>query len=189
MKESLMTTVSKSVSERLRRSIRSIPDFPKPGIMFRDITTLLQDIEAFTLAMTTFEELAIPLRPQKIIGTESRGFIFGAPLALQLNAGFVPVRKPGKLPAATRSVSYDLEYGSDQLEIHVDAIKPGERVLMIDDLLATGGTMQATCQLVEELGGVVVGCLFLVELSFLEGRKLLHDFPVYSLVNYESEDE
>ncbi len=184
-----MTTVSKSVSERLRSSIRSIADFPKPGIMFRDITTLLQDLEAFTLAMSTFEELAIPLHPQKIIGTESRGFIFGAPLALQLNAGFIPVRKPGKLPAATRSASYDLEYGSDQLEIHEDAVKPGERVLMIDDLLATGGTMQATCQLVEELGGEVVGCLFLVELDFLGGRKLLHDYPVYSLVNYESEDE
>ena len=184
-----MTTVSKSVSERLRRSIRTIPDFPKQGIMFRDITTLLQDPEAFALAMSTFEELAVPLHPQKIIGTESRGFIFGAPLALQLNAGFIPVRKPGKLPAATRSASYDLEYGSDKLEIHEDAVQSGERVLLIDDLLATGGTMQATCKLVEELGGKVVGCLFLIELGFLEGRKLLHGFPVYSLVNYGSEDE
>ncbi|MBL7032678.1 MAG: adenine phosphoribosyltransferase [Candidatus Delongbacteria bacterium] len=181
--------VPKSVSERLRQSIRTIADFPKPGIMFRDITTLLQNPEAFSLALTTMQELALPLRPQQIIGTESRGFIFAAPLALKLQAGFVPVRKPGKLPAATISVTYELEYGTDELEIHTDAIRAGERVLLVDDLLATGGTIRATCNLVEQLGGVVVGCIFLVELDFLQGRRRLEGFPVYSLVNYESEND
>ena len=184
-----MTMDSRSVSERLRRSIRSIADFPKPGIIFRDITTLLKDSEAFALATEALRVLAEPLHPQKIIGTESRGFIFAAPLALQMGVGFIPVRKPGKLPAETRSESYELEYGTDELEIHTDAIRSGERVLLIDDLLATGGTMQATCRLVEQLGGEVAGCLFLLELDFLGGRKLLEGYPVYSLVKYESEDE
>jgi len=173
----------------LRSAIRSIPDFPKPGILFRDITTLLLDPAAFNLALDALYEVAAPLKPAKVVGTESRGFIFAAPLALRLNAGFVPARKPGKLPAATQTAAYELEYGEDQLEIHTDAIAPGERVLLVDDLLATGGTMAATCSLVEQCGGIVAGCLFLVELDFLAGRRQLDGYQVFSLVNYESEDE
>ena len=172
------------VSERLRRAVRDIPDFPKEGILFRDITTLLLDPEAHELAVRA---LADPFRdepPDLVMGVESRGFIFGSTLALELNVGFVLARKPGKLPAPTVSVSYDLEYGSDSLEVHKDAIQPGSRVLVVDDLIATGGTAKGACELVEELGGHVAGVVFLIELTGLNGRDLLGQRPVYSILRY-----
>jgi adenine phosphoribosyltransferase len=155
----------------LRTAIRSIPDFPKPGIMFRDITPLLADARAFEEAVRV---MAAPYRKgdvDVVVGTESRGFIFAAPIALALGAGFVPVRKKGKLPSKTTSVTYALEYGTDTLEMHVDVIRAGTRVLMVDDLLATGGTMAAACEMVQKSGGRIVGVEFLIELSFLPGRK------------------
>lgn len=171
----------------LRKHIRNVPDFPKKGIVFRDITTLLKD--PFTLN-ESFEQLCEQCKEQKIdkvVGIESRGFIFGAMLARKLNAGFVPARKPGKLPAETEREFYDLEYGKDSIEIHKDAIRPGEKVLIHDDLLATGGTAKAAIKLVEKLGGEVVQVLFLVELSFLKGREKLKDYNVRSVVDYSSE--
>ncbi len=169
----------------LDRLIRNIPDFPKPGILFRDITPLLQDPAGLSLAV---EFLTQPFRDKHIdvvVGAESRGFIFGTAVARNLSAGFVPVRKPGKLPAAKRSVTYDLEYGTDTLEIHADAIRPGQRVLMVDDLLATGGTMQACCELVEQLGGKIIAVAFLIELVGLNGRSRLTRWEVHSILRYD----
>ncbi|MCH7825686.1 MAG: adenine phosphoribosyltransferase [Acidobacteria bacterium] len=173
-----------AVSERLRKAVRDIPDFPKEGILFRDITPLLLDPEAHKLAV---KALADPFRddpPDQVMGVESRGFIFGSTVALELNAGFILARKPGKLPAPTVSASYDLEYGSDSLEIHKDAIQPGSKVLVVDDLIATGGTAKSACELVEQLGGEVAGVMFLIELTGLNGRQLLGDWPVYSILRY-----
>ncbi len=168
----------------LKRVIRDIPDFPQPGILFRDITPLLKDAHALQVAL---EGMAEPFRNagvEQVVGVESRGFIFGAPLAWLLNAGFVPVRKFGKLPAETVHVEYALEYGSNTVEIHKDAITPGQKVLIVDDLLATGGTVSAALELVKRLGGDVVGIAFLVELTFLQGRQRLQGQNVFSLVQY-----
>lgn len=171
--------------DELRRLIREIPDFPKPGILFYDITTLLKDSQGLRLAVNRMSE-ALAGRPiDVVIGVEARGFIFAPPLAYQLGAGFVPVRKPKKLPGEVERVSYELEYGSDALEIHRDAIQPGQRVVIADDLLATGGTAAAAAALVEKLGGEVVGLTFLVELTFLGGREKLARYPVTSLLMYD----
>ncbi|MER3418724.1 MAG: adenine phosphoribosyltransferase [Chloroflexota bacterium] len=171
-------------AEDLRAKIREIPDFPKPGILFYDITTLLKDPAGFREAIDLMLE---PYRGEKIdvvVGMESRGFIFAAPMAYQLGAGFVPVRKLGKLPAEVISVEYALEYGSNTLEIHRDAIEPSQRVLIVDDLLATGGTVRGTIELVERLRGEVVGLAFLVELDFLKGRERLTGHRVTSVIRY-----
>ena len=171
----------------LKQTIRTIPDFPKPGIMFRDITTLLQDPDALCMVVDKIAEHFDEGSVDVVVGAEARGFIFGPAIACKLGAGFVPVRKPGKLPAETISVTYELEYGTDTVEIHKDAIKPGQRVLMMDDLLATGGTMAACCELVEKLGGEIIGCAFVIELSFLNGRAKLAKYDILSLVDYDSE--
>ena len=171
-------------AESLRAKIREVPDFPKPGILFYDITTLLKDADAYREAITLMVD---PYRGEQIdivVGMESRGFIFSAPMAIELGAGLVPVRKLGKLPAETLSVEYALEYGSNTLEIHRDAIVPGQRVLVIDDLLATGGTVAGTIDLVERLKGEIVGLAFLVELDFLDGRSRLDGRRVTSVVRY-----
>ncbi|MFI5254368.1 MAG: adenine phosphoribosyltransferase [Candidatus Limnocylindrales bacterium] len=168
----------------LRASIREVPDFPKPGILFYDITTLLKDAAAYREAI---DRLMAPYLGKKIdivVGMESRGFIFSAPMAYQLKAGFVPVRKLGKLPAETVSVEYALEYGTNTLEIHSDAIKAGQKVLIVDDLLATGGTVDGTVELVRRLKGDVIGVAFLVELSFLKGREKLTGLDVHSVISY-----
>ncbi|MBI3004426.1 MAG: adenine phosphoribosyltransferase [Ignavibacteriales bacterium] len=167
--------------------IRNVPDFPKKGIVFRDITTLLKEPEAFKKAVATFYEKYDGAKIDKIIGVESRGFILGAALALRLGVGFVPIRKKGKLPAETVREEYSLEYGKDSIEIHRDALKQGERVLIHDDLLATGGTMAAACKLVKQVGGTVVGLCFLVELNFLKGRDRLEGYDVFSLIQYDKE--
>jgi adenine phosphoribosyltransferase len=168
----------------LASKIRDIPDFPVEGIVFRDITTLLQDASAFRQAMDGLYEQVRELSVDLVVGMESRGFIFAAPLAYRLGVGFVPVRKLGKLPGETISVEYELEYGTNTLEIHRDAIIPGQRVLIVDDLLATGGTVAATVDLVQQLGGVVVATVFLIELRELGGRSVLDDQQVISLINY-----
>ena len=169
----------------LKRYIREIPDFPKPGINFFDITTLLKDPVALRMAVDRFAWLfAGGHRIDKVVGIESRGFWFAPSLAYSLNAGFVPVRKPGKLPARTVSESYELEYGSDRLEMHADAIAAGERVLVADDVIATGGTALATAKMVEGLGGVVAGFGFIIELTFLPGRGRLAGYEVESLICY-----
>jgi adenine phosphoribosyltransferase len=171
-------------AETLRAKIREIPDFPKPGILFYDITTLLKDADAYREAIELMVE---PFRGQRIdavVGMESRGFIFSAPMAVALGAGLVPVRKLGKLPAETLSVEYALEYGSNTLEIHRDAIAPGQRVLIVDDLLATGGTVNGTIELVERLQGDIVGLAFLVELDFLHGRERLAGRSITSIIHY-----
>ncbi len=170
--------------EELRAKIREIPDFPKPGILFYDITTLLKDPAAFKESIDLIMEPFRKERPDIIVGMESRGFIFSAPMAYEMGAGFVPVRKLGKLPAETLSIEYALEYGSNTLEIHRDAIQPGQRVLVVDDLLATGGTVQGTIELVERLKGKVIGLAFLVELEFLHGRERLGDHMVTSVIRY-----
>lgn len=172
----------------LKTQIRNLKDFPKQGIMFRDITTLLKNPEALNYTLEQLLSFTKGLKVTKVVGIESRGFIFGSLLAHKLNCGFIPVRKPGKLPAETESVSYSLEYGEDKLEIHKDAINPGDKVLVHDDLLATGGTMDAVCQLVEKLGGEIVQVSFIVELSFLNGRNRLRAYDVRSIVNYENEE-
>lgn len=167
-----------------KEKIRVILDFPEPGIRFKDITTLLQDGHAFHEAV---DAMANPFRDQEIdvvVGPEARGFIVGVPVAYTLGAGFVPVRKPGKLPAETLTYEYSLEYGKNTLEMHKDAIKPGQRVLIVDDLLATGGTIEATIAMVESLGGIIVGLVFLIELSYLEGRKKLGNYEILSLMKY-----
>lgn len=171
--------------EPLKALIRTIPDFPKPGILFYDITTLLKDKAGFAQLIDAFAAHYIGRGIDVVLGTEARGFIFAPAIAYRLNAGFVPVRKPKKLPAEIIRASYDLEYGSDALEIHKDAIEPGQRVLLVDDLLATGGTMGATVRLVEELGGKVVGIAFAIELDFLKGRDKLAGHDVFSLLHYE----
>ena len=168
----------------LKSLIRDIADFPKPGITFKDITPLLRCQQGLSLAI---EYLTQPFRAQHVqvvASAESRGFIFGTAVARNLSAGFVPVRKPGKLPAETRSAEYDLEYGTDRLEIHADAIREGDRVLLVDDVLATGGTMEACCKLVESLGGSIVGCAFLIELPELRGCERLSRYPVHSILRY-----
>jgi adenine phosphoribosyltransferase len=172
--------------EHLRKLIREVPDFPKVGINFYDITTLLQDAEGLSNTIEALYGLVADERVDTVIGVESRGFIFATPLAIKLNAGFVPVRKPNKLPAEKVSVSYDLEYGQDTLEMHRDAVGEGHRVLVVDDLLATGGTAKAVVDLVEGLGGVVVGLLFVIELDFLKGRSKFDGKRVESLIRYES---
>ena len=172
----------------LKSHIRNVKDFPKPGIMFRDITTLLKNPEAFDYTLNQLYGFAKDLNINKVIGIESRGFIFGSVLAHKLNCGFIPVRKPGKLPAEKVSIAYSLEYGEDKLEMHTDAIHPGDRVLVHDDLLATGGTMNAVCQLIEKLGGEIVQVSFIVELSFLNGRDKLKPYDVRSIVVYENEE-
>lgn len=172
----------------LRLHIRNVKDFPKQGIMFRDITTLLKNPEAFNYTLEQLVGFTKGLNINKVVGIESRGFIFGSLLAHKLNCGFIPVRKPGKLPAEKVSVSYSLEYGEDKLEMHKDAIQPGDKVLVHDDLLATGGTMSAVCQLIERLGGEVVQISFIVELSFLNGRDKLKSYDVRSLLKYEDEN-
>ncbi len=170
----------------LKSLIRDIPDFPQPGILFRDITTLLSDPEGLrhTIDSLTDQCQTANLVPDYIVGMESRGFIFAPPLAYQLNAGFVPVRKPGKLPADVHSVAYELEYGTDQLEIHQDAIAPGAKVLIVDDLLATGGTAKATAELLEKMQAEVIGFAFVIELLALKGKNQLPEVPLISLVQY-----
>jgi adenine phosphoribosyltransferase len=172
--------------ENLRKLIREVPDFPKPGINFYDITTLLQNAEGLKNTIESLYGLVADEKVDTVIGVESRGFIFATPLAIRLNAGFVPVRKPKKLPAEKVSVSYDLEYGQDTLEMHRDAVGEGHRVLIVDDLLATGGTARAVVDLVEGLGGIVVGLLFVIELDFLKGRNKFNGYHVESLIRYES---
>lgn len=167
-----------------KNHIRVISDFPKEGISYKDITTLLKEGEVYHQAIDAFVEKIKPWKPDVIVGPEARGFLFGAPVAYALGVGFVPVRKPGKLPSKTISETYALEYGFDTLEVHADAIKPGERVVMVDDLLATGGTMLATANLIRKIGADVVGMGFLIELAFLNGREKLIDYPVFSLVEY-----
>lgn len=165
--------------------IRSIPDFPEKGIIFRDVTSVLQDADGLKLAIDEMVKLLDGVDCDVIAGTESRGFIFGMPIAYLLNKPFVLVRKAGKLPCETISKTYELEYGSATIEIHKDAIKEGQKVVLVDDLIATGGTMKAAAELVEELGGKVVKMLFLIELAGLEGRKVLSDYEVASVVTYE----
>lgn len=171
----------------LQSFIRDIPDFPKPGIVFKDITPLLKDPIAFRATIDQLADCFKDAKVDAVLGAEARGFIVGAPLAYKLGVGFLPVRKPGKLPYQRRQASYSLEYGKDSLEVHIDAITKGQRVLLVDDLLATGGTMEACCRLVEELGGIVVGCAFIVELAFLNGRLKLAKHVVNSLISYASE--
>jgi adenine phosphoribosyltransferase len=171
----------------LRGFIRDIPDFPKPGIVFKDITPLLLDQAALDASVTALAEWARPLDVEYVVAAEARGFILGAALARELGAGFVPARKPGKLPAETVSAEYILEYGVDALEMHADALADGARVLIHDDLLATGGTARALAELVESLGGTVVGCAFLVELEFLEGRRRLDGYDVRALIAYDGD--
>jgi adenine phosphoribosyltransferase len=170
--------------ESLKRAIRDVPDFPKPGIVFKDITTLLKDAQAFRRALDLFTVLCGDRPADKVLAIESRGFILGGALAQRLGIGFVPVRKPGKLPAPTLRASYALEYGTDSLEIHEDAIAAGERVLVVDDVIATGGTAQAVGGLVERMGGRVEAYAFLVELAFLKGREKLRGADVLSLIRY-----
>lgn len=172
---------------KLRDLIRDVPDFPKPGINFKDITPLLAHPAGLSLAV---EYLTQPFRHMQIdmvTGAESRGFIFGTAVAQNLSAGFIPIRKPGRLPTDTISEEYTLEYGSETVEIHTDAIQPGDRVLLVDDVLATGGTMAACCRLVEKLGGQIAGIAVLIELSFLNGRKQLNGHPLHSILTYDSE--
>ncbi len=171
--------------EPLKKLIREVPDFPVPGILFYDITTLLKDKRGFATLIDALSEHYIDQEIDLVLGMEARGFIFGPAVAYRLNAGFVPIRKPKKLPAATASISYDLEYGKNTLEIHRDAIQEGERVIIVDDLLATGGTARATVTLAESLEAKVVGCGFVVELDFLKGREKLAKYNVFSLLHYQ----
>ena len=168
----------------LKDYVASIPDFPSEGVLFRDITPLMADGQAFYEACEYLIDYARRIGAEVVVGPESRGFIFGCPVAHELKIGFVPVRKPNKLPRKTISYEYELEYGKNELHIHADAIKPGQKILIIDDLLATGGTVEATIKLVEELGGVVVGCGFLIELEDLGGRETLKDYDVNTLMKY-----
>ena len=177
--------MAESTGLDLREFVRSIPDFPKPGILFRDITPLLRSPEALRESVRQLAEKFSGRGIDAVAAAEARGFIFAAPLALELNVGFVPVRKPGKLPFDTHAFHYELEYGTDTLEMHVDGVENGHRVLLIDDLLATGGTMAACCQLVEKSGAEVVGCAFVIELAALAGREKLAPHEVCSLVTYQ----
>ena len=171
--------------DALKSLVREVPDFPKPGILFYDITTLLKDRTGFAQLIDALAAHYIERKVDLVLGIEARGFIFGPALAYRLNAGFVPVRKPRKLPAPVARVTYDLEYGSDTLEIHKDAIEPGQRVVLVDDLLATGGTMEATVKLVKELGGEIAGLCFAVELDFLKGRERFPGLDIFSLLHYD----
>lgn len=173
-----------ALEARIRARIRDVPDFPKPGIVFKDLTPVLLDGAIHRELCASLANRYRPLAPDVVVGIESRGFIFGAPLAVELGVGFVPVRKPGKLPWRTRRQSYALEYGEDMLEVHEDAVKAGARVLIVDDLLATGGTAAAACDLVRGLGAEVLEVAFVVELSFLEGRSRLGAVPCYSVVSF-----
>ena len=168
----------------LTQYIRAVPDFPKPGVCFYDITTLLQDSKGFKQALDGMEQYVRSCNPDVIVAIESRGFIFAGPLSLRLGAGFVPVRKPGKLPFTTHREEYELEYGTDTIEIHTDGVCEAEKVIIIDDLLATGGTAEATAHLVEQCGGEIIGFGFLVELTFLNGISKLSDYDVLSLIKY-----
>ena len=167
-----------------RDYIRDIPDFPKPGILFKDITPLLAEPRAFASVIDRLAQAFSDQKLDAIAAAEARGFIFGAPLALALGVGFIPIRKPGKLPYATIATEYQLEYGSDRLEVHSDALQPGNRVLLLDDVLATGGTMRACCDLVAQTGAEVAACAFILELDFLKGRDRLTPFEVFSLFRY-----
>jgi adenine phosphoribosyltransferase len=171
-------------TQRLKAAIRDVPDFPKPGIVFKDITPLLGDAGTFRLAIDAMADLCAGLRAEQVVAIESRGFIFGGALAERLGAGFVPVRKPGKLPWRRVSRSYDLEYGTDSVEMHQDALRADARALVVDDVIATGGTARAVGHLVEQLGAHVAGYAFLIELGFLDGRRLLAGYEVRSVIRY-----
>lgn len=171
--------------KKLEEYVRSIPDFPEPGIIFRDVTSILQDADGLKLAIDSMQACLDGLDVDVIVGTESRGFIFGVPIAYNLHKPFVPVRKKGKLPCETIEKSYDLEYGSATIEMHKDAIKPGQKVAVIDDLIATGGTIEAAIDMIEELGGEVVKVVFLMELAGLKGRERLKDYDVASVICYD----
>ncbi len=173
--------------ESLKATIRTVQDFPKEGIGFKDITTLVKNGDALVAAVDEMANQFSPRDFDLVLGIEARGFIFGAAMAYKWRKGFIPVRKPGKLPAETVHAEYELEYGTDSLEVHRDAIVPGQRVLVVDDLLATGGTVAAVCQLVEQLGGIVAGVGFLIELDFLHGRDKIQQYNVASLISYGSE--
>lgn len=175
------------MDDDLIKKIRSVPDFPKKGIIFRDITTLLKDGKALRQVVDMFYDRYKGTKVDKLVSVEARGFILGAALAYKLGAGFVPMRKPGKLPAATVRQEYALEYGTDSIEVHKDSIPSGDRVLIHDDLLATGGTTRAACKLVERLGGKIIGLSFLIELLFLHGRDQLPGYEIFSILKYESE--
>jgi len=168
----------------LKKYIRDIPDFPQKGVMFRDITPILKEPEPFKYVIDAMVDKYKNENIDKIVSVEARGYIFGGVLSYNLNCGFVPVRKPGKLPAETVSMEYTLEYGKNIIEIHKDAITSGERILVFDDLLATGGTVLATCKLVEKLGGKVIGCAFVIDLTYLHGTEKLKDYNVFSLIEY-----
>ncbi len=171
--------------KKIEDDVRSIPDFPEPGIIFRDVTSILQDADGLKLAIDSMQECLKDTEVDVIVGTESRGFMFGVPIAYNLHKPFVPVRKKGKLPCETVSRSYDLEYGSATIEMHRDSIKPGQKVAVIDDLIATGGTVEAAVKLIEELGGEVVKIVFLMELAGLKGREKLAGYDVASVIRYE----
>lgn len=179
-----MLSTMTDLNRHLKQFIRDVPDFPIPGIMFRDITTLLASPEGFRAAIDGLLSPYTGEQIDKVVVIESRGFIFGTPMAYALNAGVVPVRKPGKLPANTLTEEYDLEYGTNSLQIHTDAIEPGERIIIVDDLLATGGTVDATIRLVRDLGGVIVGISVLAELTDLNGRDRIPGYTIHSLVQY-----
>jgi len=176
------------MSEELKKHIRNIKDFPKEGIMFRDITTLLKEPKAFNKALDELLSFTDGINIDKVVGIESRGFIFGSLFAQKLGVGFIPARKPGKLPAETESATYQLEYGEDKIEMHKDAINPGDKVLLHDDLLATGGTAEAVIKLIEKLGGEVVQVSFLIELSFLNGRDKIDGYDIKTLIVYDDEN-
>ena len=168
----------------LKKYIATVENFPKEGIMFRDVTPLIADGEAFNYTTDLFADFCYKRGVTKIVGPEARGFIFGCPVAYELGLGFVPIRKPGKLPRETISYAYDLEYGSNTLCVHADSVKKGQKVIVVDDLLATGGTVEATIKLIEQMGGEVVGCAFLIELVDLKGRELIKNYKVKTLVQY-----
>lgn len=171
--------------KKIEEYVRSIPDFPEPGIIFRDVTSILQDADGLHLAIDSIQELLKDKDIDVIVGTESRGFIFGVPVAYNLHKPFVPVRKKGKLPCSTISMDYDLEYGSATIEMHKDSIRPGQKVAIIDDLIATGGTVEAAARMIESLGGQVVKIVFLMELAGLKGRERLKKYDVSSVISYE----
>lgn len=171
----------------LKEYITIVEDYPKEGVSFKDITTLMDDGKAYKYATDEIVKYAKEVKADIIVGPEARGFIIGCPVAYALEVGFAPVRKPGKLPRETKEVEYDLEYGTDRLTMHADAIKPGQRVLIVDDLLATGGTVKATIDLVESLGGVVAGCAFLIELAYLNGREKIKGYDIHAIMTYDKE--
>lgn len=176
--------VAAAEAAELEKYIRDIPDFPKPGVVFKDLTPLLADSDALRLAVSAMARPFRGLQLDSVVGTEARGFIFGAPVALELGVGFVPARKPGKLPDRTLEASYELEYGTDRLQMHADALSPGDRVLIVDDLIATGGTARATLDLVSQAGATAIGCAFLIELVFLKGREKLGIEPCHAVIQY-----